>query len=230
MIKTVDDLHKFRRSLFEYHEFSEKDQDEDMDKLLRAREGDQEAFLALLHEYSDTISFIYKNPGRPPVIPKGKKIILNYNEETREDLFSIIITNFCELIHEYDPAIGPFFAIARTKLHLRVFHEFFEPVVDNTFNTRALNDVDENKLFTELQSIFLDEERNEYYKPLIEAIDQLTKRQREIIQILFLNDVPAATEQDVADILGVSRPSVTMTKKTAINNLRNILAEGGFFQ
>jgi RNA polymerase sigma factor (sigma-70 family) len=61
------------------------------------------------------------------------------------------------------------------------------------------------------------------------AIDRLTPRCRELIELLFFKD-PRPSYQDVATRLGLSENSIGFTRERCLDSLRKILTELGYTQ
>lgn len=59
---------------------------------------------------------------------------------------------------------------------------------------------------------------------LIEAVSSLTKREEQVIWLLFVED---KTNTDITTILGVSQQSISKTKRRALKKLESFLEKGG---
>lgn len=59
---------------------------------------------------------------------------------------------------------------------------------------------------------------------LIEAVSSLTKREEQVIWLLFVED---KTNTDITTILGVSQQSISKTKKRALKKLESFLEKDG---
>jgi len=192
-----------------------------IDQFLR---GNKEAGWELLESYADIVSHIYHNPTKPPYRTKQMRTLysaLNYQD--REDLFQEIAAQFFQLVHEYEPSMGPFVNYVRGTLHQRVFNRYFSSVLEDQKYLDKSQEIEEilEGLATELSTSRLP---NEFLK-LYQLLAELPPKQREIIILSIANGL---SSRAVAEESNISRSYARVLKRRALKQLkRAVKSKGG---
>lgn len=194
-----------------------------MDKALAIayQNGDEEAGLQLLESYIDMVSYIYRYPHKAQYKAKAK-ISIDWTPEEKEDLFQEICLHFFTLVHEFDPKVAEFQAIIKGKLHLRVYDNFFEDVVDHKFNEIEL---DETMDFsTKAQEVFLDDEAvkklpREHIE-LYQAFNQLSENQRKVLEASITKGWSAP---EIATEFGLERDNVRQLLSRGMKRMKELM-------
>jgi RNA polymerase sigma factor (sigma-70 family) len=204
------------------------DSNSDLALITAYKNGDEEAGMKLLESYMDIISYIFKNPTKPPRRTKQmRKLFTHLNHFDREDMFQEIIYQFFLLVHEYDPSLGkPFENFVKGVLHQRFFNRYFSEVLEDEKHKSKTVEFDDNMNIEEkAKSILLEENELKlpsHYIELYQALNQLGTRQREI---LILSEVKGWNATEIARELGINPNTVRATKKKAIERLREIMTK-----
>lgn len=194
----------------------EHDNKQDHALVIAYRNGDEEAGLQLLESYIDMIGYIYKNPHRAQ-FKKNAKVNIDWTSEDKEDLFQEICLHFFQLVSEFDGE-RDFQGLIKGKLHLRVYDNFFEDVVDHKFNEIEF---DESFDFeAKSQSILSEETKGSLpsdHLELYQAFNTLGKRQREVVELVI---VKGWNSTEVSQELGITPATVRKTLEHGLKKLR----------
>lgn len=202
--------------------YKEHDQITDLILIEEYLDGDEQAMMTLIERYSDVIYFAYNNPAKRPGQKIAKNLTFNFTTEDKEDLWNCAILNFVDLVTSYDQSKGPFEHYVRGTLRYRVFNEFFQVGMDIQINETEFEFDDQ--ITADFKSIFIEDD--DYvptdYIQLYQALNTLTARQREIFEMMVVNDW---TAQETADELGVARSTALNTHRQTVKKLRKFLDE-----
>lgn len=211
-----------------------KDNKKDLELVKRYQAGDREAGMELVNNYLDFISDIYKHPHNPPRMKaegKGKLFELPYtNEYDREDILQEILTQFLILIEEYDESLGrPFQALIKGKLFLRFHNNFYKEFF--TTKKKELEFDDDLEGYYERMSQAMEEIKEEIdlkkrpseHLELYNSLDQLSKRQREVVELSVLKGWNATV---ISEELGIAPSSVRNHLKAGLDRLKNLMGAG----
>ena len=205
-----------------------KDSREDKALIKAYRNGNEEAGRALLESYLDIISVIYNNPSNPPRMrkPNGQKFVTRPpapNVYDKEDVLQEIIYQFFVLVNEYDEDYGlPFYGLIKGKLFLRFHNNYYREY----FNIRSK----ETEYDEELESYYgrAEESREEeqssrvpsQYVELYNAMDRLSKRQREIIEMSIVKGWDSTI---ISQELDMSSSTVRVHLKRGLEKLKSLM-------
>jgi RNA polymerase sporulation-specific sigma factor len=150
--------------------------------------------------------------------------------EDQDDMISIGTIGLIKAVNTYNPGKGTRLATYAAKcieneilMHLRVKKKtrpdvsLYEPIgVDNGGNEITIIDI----LGTNQDLVSETVENNLEQKRLKEMIEQLTKREKEVLELRFgLKNTARKTQREIARRLGISRSYVSRIEKRAISKL-----------
>ncbi|RJQ30640.1 MAG: RNA polymerase sporulation sigma factor SigK [Peptococcaceae bacterium] len=150
--------------------------------------------------------------------------------EDSDDMISIGTIGLIKAVNTYNPGKGTRLATYAAKcieneilMHLRVKKKtkpdvsLYEPIgVDNGGNEITIIDI----LGTHQDLVSEMVENNLEQKRLKEMIEQLTKREKEVLELRFgLKNTARKTQREIARRLGISRSYVSRIEKRAISKL-----------
>jgi len=223
----LTEIQKIQRKISRVIDDFPKDDREDRALIKAYLNGNQDAGKSLIENYLDIISVIYNNPSNPPKMrkPDGAKFITrppSPNLYDKEDILQEILLQFFILVKEYDEDFGlPFFALVKGKLFLRFHNNYYREYYAIRNKEIEYND--------ELDGFYglTDEEAEEQptkkpsqYVELYEALDQLSKRQREIIE---MSVVKGWDSTFIAEELGMSSSTVRVHLKRGLEKLKTLM-------
>ena len=184
--------------------------------------GMEEAGMSLFISYLDIVSHIYRFPHK--VQFKGtSKLSIAWTPMDKEDLFQEIALHFFDLIDEHDQEVGNFEGIVKGKLHLRVFDNFFEDAVSSKLNEVYEEEPELEAIDPDSQGLTLDDKPTKvpaHYLDLYNALNQLTARQRQIVE---LSVVKGWNATEIGKELGITPANTRMQLKKALDKLKNIM-------
>lgn len=202
----------------------EHDKHYDLSLLVDFQNGDLEAAMILAESYADVFSVIMNKPAKPPHRSKAmQKLWSEPTFQDKEDLFQEILFHFLKMAKEFDmEKPEPFVYKVRATLHQRVFNQFFSEFLE----IKKVENSYEEAIHGELvePSILIDEEITSkvpaQYIELYQAMNQLGKRQRQVIELSVMK---GWNSKEVAEEIGISANTVRPTLKKALDNLKKIM-------
>jgi RNA polymerase sigma factor (sigma-70 family) len=185
--------------------------------------GNEDAGWELFKSYKDIVAYIYQQPHKAQYKNKTN-IRIEWTPAEKEDLFQEIAYQFFKLLHEYDPEMGEIIGIMKGKLHLRVYASFFEDVADQRLNEIEFDDdLGFKERVESYQNSEGDDDKkklpNEYME-LYEALGQLSKRQREVVELSILKGWNATV---IGDELGISASSARTHLQKGMSRLKTLM-------
>jgi len=191
--------------------------------------GSQEAGRALIENYLDIISIIYNKPSNPPKMrkPDGQRFITRPpvpNIHDKEDVLQEILYQFFTLVYEYDESFKlPFYALIKGKLFLRFHNQYYREYFEVRSKEREY--VEEFEVFYGFDEIAEEEEVTEKvpseYMGLYEALNKLSKQQREVIQMSVIKGWNSTV---IAQELNINKGAVRVRLTRGLAKLRIIMA------
>ncbi|WNL49475.1 RNA polymerase sigma factor [Bacillus phage DZ1] len=194
--------------------------------VLAAQNGDSEAMWSLMQEYVDVLSVILHRPTKPPRKAKAlQKLWANPSFQDYEDLFQESLLEFIILVNEYHPERGSFERYVRAKLHQRVFDRFFSEYLATQINEIEFDE----KIKSQHEAMEVEDEEDPklpaQYLELYQALNKLTSRQRQVIELSVFKKWNST---EVGNEIGISPATVRVTLKKALKKLRNELEESSY--
>lgn len=187
--------------------------------VLDFQNGDEDAGWQLAQEYVDVFSVIMNKPTKPPHKSKAmQKLWVDPNLQDYEDLFQEILTHFMVLLHEYHPDKGSLVRFIRATLHQRVFNQFFSEFIAIKNNEMEFDD--DIKLSYMYNEEDEDEKVPSHYLELYQALNKLTRRQRQIVELSVFKEWSSVV---IAHETGISAITARVTLKNALQVLRKEL-------
>lgn len=184
------------------------------------QDGIQEAGIDLVKRYLNIMAYIYQNPSKPPRMSRKGNISFSQNYQDKEDLFATILLNFFEMVDEYDPENGKFENFVHSTLHYRVYKEYFEVKFDELMNESNLADYETSLTTCDDSFIIEDSKTPSEHIELYQALNKLTKRQKQVIELLVMNGWNSTV---VSEELKISSATVRRIKQEAIKSLKLIM-------
>jgi RNA polymerase sigma factor (sigma-70 family) len=177
--------------------------------IIAFQNGNEEAGFELIKLYQDVFSVIINKPadapfngGRMKKLWDGAPTYSDY-----EDMYQEIITQFLEMVMEFNTSgKAPFAHKVRKTLHQRFFNRYFSEFIekrdfeknyDDEINLLAYSEDEEEQEESK--------KRPDEHKELYDALDKLTKRQKEI---LLMSALKGWDSTIIASELGISNSSV----------------------
>lgn len=209
------------------HEKIKHNNDYDIKMVHEHREGCSEAGWELFESYTDELSKIYRFPSKPPrkVSARRKGHYSPMTYEDKEDLIQEIACHFFALVDEYDMT-RPFENMLRSKLHNRVFDNFYSDLIDIQVNETEFNEEEQDKFEQKAQEVLLDEDKQkkipESHVRLYQAFNGLAPRQREVVEMSI---VKGWNSTEIAKELNIKPATVRVTLKKGLEKLKELMKE-----
>lgn len=222
-------VERFQSVLARKHVKVKHDNDYDMRLVHEYRDGDEEAGWELFESYADELSKIYRFPSKPPrkVSARRKGHYSPMTYEDKEDLVQEIALHFFALVDEYDMN-RPFENMLRSKLHNRVFDNFYADLIDIQVNETEFNEDEQEKFEQKAQDVLLDEDKQakipESHIRLYQAFNGLAPRQREVVEMSIIK---GWNSTEIAEETGIKPATVRVTLKKALEKLKELMKEEG---
>lgn len=182
--------------------------------------GDEKAGMELVHRYLDFFSVIMNRPTKPPNKTRAmERLWVDPSYEDNQDLFQEVLYQFFLLVEEYDSESGDFSKMISSKLHQRVFNRYFsEYLVTQKMETELDEEVD---LESPSRDIINNAERiPDQHIELYSALNKLSKRQREVIEMSVMKGWNSAV---IAEEMGMSGHTVRVHLKRGLDKLKTIM-------
>jgi RNA polymerase sigma factor (sigma-70 family) len=200
------------------------DNNQDKALIVAYLNGDHDAGMALAESYLDFFSTIMNKPTDVPYkSPAMQRLWADPTYHDYEDLFQEILLHFFIMVHEYDPETAPFASFIGSTLKQRVFNNFFSEFL-KVKTTEEIEYDDAIDIEGKIQSILLDEDTAKkvpaQYLELYEALNKLSKRQREVIEMSVIKGWDSTV---IADELGMSSNTVRVHLKRGLEKLKTIM-------
>lgn len=139
--------------------------------------------------------------------------------DEQEDLKSQIIFMFIELFNEYKPEEGTYFTYyIKEKLTWRVNNHVRKMIPEKKYRVDLnLEEVAEEEIEEENENT---DQKEEKYKELVALFDILPKKRREIMKLLYIENLSIS---GAAKKLSISPQAVDRQKSLAVKTLQNLL-------
>lgn len=170
--------------------------------------------MAKLDDFQPLIKRLTNSPLKQ--FKSQKPVYLNLSKFEKEEIYHELQVKFLELASEFDESRGvPFAAFISSHLGWHA-HRIGERLFDEKKFQHDVENLDDLE-YIEQETI---EEELPY--ELIEMIETLSQRQRQVIEMVYLNGMSV---YDVAAELGVSEEAIYRHRKLGIANLKRKIEE-----
>lgn len=206
-----------------------KDAREDKSLIEAFRKGNQDAGKALIENYLDIISIIYNKPSNPPKMrkPDGQRFITRPpapSQSDREDVIQEILYQFFTLVYEYDESFMlPFHALIKGKLFLRFHNQYYREFFEIRSKETEFDEEFVGSYGYTYEMDLTEEEQKKVpaqYLELYEALDKLSKQQREVIELSVVKGWDSTV---VAQEIGSTSGAVRKAKERGLDKLKNLM-------
>jgi RNA polymerase sigma factor (sigma-70 family) len=205
-----------------------KDSREDKALIKAYKNGSEEAGKALIENYLDIISIIYNKPCNPPRMkkPNGQRFITKPptpNAYDKEDILHEILYQFFTLVHEYDESYNlPFYALVKGKLFFRFHNHYYREYFE--IKNKECEYSDEVEAFIGATKDEFPEDKPEkspsQYIELYDALDKLSKRQREVVEMSIVRGWDSTM---IAEELNMSDSTARVHLKRGLEKLKKLM-------
>jgi RNA polymerase sigma factor (sigma-70 family) len=207
-----------------------RDHREDRSLIVAYQNGNEEAGRALLENYLDIISEVYRYPYHRPIQGRSAKGLgarkPDMNAYDKEDILQEILYAFFVLVEEYDEEKN-FEGLIKGKLHHRFFNNFFDEYMEVDLKEEEFEDDFEGKYMnlSHKASIIIDSEETpeklpSNYLELYQAFNQLSKKQREVLELSLIK---GWNSSEIAEEIDSSAPAVRKLKERGLEKLKTIM-------
>jgi len=195
--------------------------------IIAFQNGNEEAGFELVKLYQDVFSVIINKPadapfngGRMRKLWDGAPTYYDY-----EDMYQEIIAQFLEMVMEFNTSgKAPFVHKVRKTLHQRFFNRYFSEFIEKRDYEKQYDDeIDILSIPCEEKEESEEKKRPEEHKELYDALDKLTKRQKEI---LIMSALKGWDSSVIASELGISNSSVRSHLQIAKRKVKEQITEG----
>lgn len=195
--------------------------------IIAFQNGNQEAGFELVKLYQDVFSVIINRPadapfngGRMRKLWDGAPSYYDY-----EDMYQEIIAQFLEMVMEFNTSEKtPFVHKVRRTLHQRFFNRYFSEFIEKRdFEKMYDDDINIFAVPSDYGEEQPEKKTPEEHKDLYDALDKLTKRQKEI---LLMSALKGWNSTVIAQEIGISNSSVRSHLQIAKKKVKEQLMEG----
>jgi RNA polymerase sigma factor (sigma-70 family) len=190
--------------------------------LIAFQNGDETAGFQLVKCYQDVFSVIISKPTKAPFnsesmrrLPNGDPCYSDY-----EDIYQAILLQFIEMAQEFDTeGETPFEHKVRRTLHQRFFNRYYSEFLENRLNEIEYDDkLDSGSTF----DLTVDDAEKipAHFLELYEAFNQLSKKQRQVIELSVMKGWSAP---EVAKEIGTTHGAVRKLKERGMEKLKTIM-------
>jgi RNA polymerase sigma factor (sigma-70 family) len=220
-----NEIQKIQKELERGKRFSMEHDDKTEKELMRRfQNGDSEAVMELIRLYLDVISVVYRRPFNPPFFKEVYAIrslryeVFRSTPQNKEDYLQAILENFIQLVSENDQnEERELKGLILGKLHMRVYDRFIYDFIEQDSNLLLVEDV-QNYVDKSYKAPV--EEKPKDYTELYKALDTLSERQREVVE---LSTMKGWNSTEIAQEIGIDAKTVRVHLKRGLDKLKLIM-------